>query len=158
VTEPNLDDLLGDADRIAKSTDGAAPRFVARDYEDGMMQLAEREKRPSESVGASLSRLHTDRDERLSKLAHALYVAETIELRDARQREVAKFAALRERHAAESPIVKATGPRAAIYDAMQTYTKALKRADESVEAAMGRLLLDGDAALAAMHERYEQAA
>ncbi|RIL06409.1 MAG: hypothetical protein DCC71_06780 [Proteobacteria bacterium] len=158
MTEPNLDDVLGDADRVAKSTNGATPRFAARDYEECMLALAESEKRAGESVGASLSRLHTDRDERLSKLARALYVAETIELRDARQREVAKLAALRERHAAESPIVKSTGPRAAIYDAMQTYTKALKRADESVEAAMGRLLLDGDAALAAMHQRYEQAA
>lgn len=157
MTEPNLADLLGDADRIAKSTNGIAPSFAARDYEDGMLLLAESEKRAGESVGASLSRLHTDRDERLAKLARALYVAETIEMRESRQREVAKFVALRERHT-ESPVSKSTGPRAAIYDAMQTYAKALRRDNETVDAAMGRLLLDGDTALAAMHQRYEQAA
>ncbi|MEB2346128.1 MAG: hypothetical protein OZ948_15475 [Deltaproteobacteria bacterium] len=77
---PQLEEVLADAARVTKSANGAAPRFGHKVYEDSMCDLAEREARGGESIGAALSRLHTDRDERLTALAKAAYLAETAEI------------------------------------------------------------------------------
>ncbi len=76
----NFETILTDAQRLEK---GAAPRHTAKQYEDAMCDLAESEAREGESVGGALSRLHTDRDDRLTSLAKAAHAAEMSERREA---------------------------------------------------------------------------
>ena len=113
--------VLADAQRIAKSANGAAPAFDSATYEDAMCDLAKSEARSGESVGAALSRLLTDHDPRLAALGKAAYHAEL---------------------AAESADL--LRKRATFDELLATMASLSKREDETIEAATARLLRENE--------------
>lgn len=151
---PTLDEVLADAQRLAKSASGARPTFEPAAYEQAMLDLAAQEARGL-ALGASLAKLQSDRDLRLAALAAAHYAAETHADQRRRSLLASRAADLRKRHATETESPPDGSPRAQLYRAMEAYAACFKRAGEDTAEAMGRLLLAGDAALAKLCAQYD---
>jgi len=72
----DLQSILADAQRVAKSANGAAPSFDAQAYETAALTLAEQEQRNGEGVASAFARLAQEGDERVSALLRAASKAE----------------------------------------------------------------------------------
>ena len=149
--------VLADAQLLEKGAAGASPRHTAKAYEDAMCNLAESEARDGESVGGALSRLHTDRDDRLASLAKAAHAAEMSERREATKRAAAEVEDLRRVARGEEPVTKRVRTRELAYRLMTSFAKARAREGESAEDAMGRLMGEGDPEIRELYQIYSEA-
>ena len=148
----DFETILADAQRLGKS---AGLRHTAKQYEDAMCDLAESEAREGESVGGALSRLHADRDDRLTSLAKAAHAAEMSERREAVKR--AEVEDLGRVARGEEPLTKRVRTRELAYKLMTSFAKDRAREGESAEDAMGRLMSEGDPQLRELYEIYSGA-
>src|SRR5262245_13162630 len=73
------DTCLADAQRIAKI--GGSPCFSRREYEDAMLEFAEREARAGESTAVAFARMCEQGDERIGALYEAGLAADTEAMR-----------------------------------------------------------------------------
>ena len=153
----DFETVLADAQRLEKSAGDAAPLHTAKQYEDAMCDLAEREARDGESVGGALSRLHTDRDGRLASLAKAAHAAEMSARREAVKSAAAEVEDLGRVARGEAPVTKRVRTRELAYSLMTSFAKARAREGESAEDAMGRLMGEGDAEIRELYQIYSEA-
>jgi hypothetical protein len=135
----DLDYVIRDAQRLEKSAGPAAPLHTAKQFEDAMCDLAEREAAPGETLGCALSRLHADRDERLGALAKAAYRAEISERQAARS---------------DTALAKLARTKDLAYGLMLKRAEHCAREGESVDDAFYRLGREGDADFSELYRIY----
>ncbi len=112
--------LLSDAETVSKGE--GRPSYSRREYEDAMLEIAEREARPGEGTAAAFARLCKE-DARVRTLYQAAYQADVVQA---------------ERRPAS--VAKAIGRRGDLWELMLKVARAEKRDDETVEKALDRLL------------------
>jgi len=127
--------VYADAERVV--TKGATPGFSRAEYQDAMMRLAHDVARGTESVAVAFSKLMDEQDSRLELLFAA---AERADVKIAIEKRQAPSNETREK------ALNLLNESARIY----------KRADETQEQAMARLLNE-DPAFQAAYEAYVEA-
>lgn len=118
----DLQSVLADAERIAKSANGAAPAFNASDYEQAALDVAAAEQREGEGVASAFARLAHEGDERVTALLKAAQRAELIADQGEQLRKQAIFDAL-----------------------LDEIAKHARRADETDEQVRARLMRENEA-------------
>lgn len=115
----NLNAILADAERVSKS--GSAPRYTRDQAETAMLDLAKREAREGEGVCNAYARLCKS-DARMDALYGLALAADMAQ--DAQAEELAKRATRNEK----------------VWELMVKGANHNRRADESVEQALDRML------------------
>ena len=130
--------VLGDAQNVLK---GAEPFYKRKDYEDAALDIAKTEAREGEDRATAFARLLDEKDERVERLFKAAETSDYFESTKKR-RQVRKADRMDKREKA----LNLLNESARIY----------KRADETQEQAMARLLTE-DPAFQAAYEAYVDA-
>jgi hypothetical protein len=112
--------LLSDAETVAKGE--GRPSYSRGEYEDAMLQIAEREARPGEGTAAAFARLCKE-DSRVRALYQAAYQADVVQAQ-----------------ARPAQLAKSAGRSRDLWELMLKVARTEKRGDETVEKALDRLL------------------
>ena len=117
-----MNEHIEDAMRVAKQ--GIDPSYGRRQYEDAMMELAANEAGPAESTALAFARLCEERDHRIESLYSAAGRADILKARPA-----------------DAPTIEEKlRKRAQVWQLMLRTARLEKRAGETDELALQRLL------------------
>lgn len=139
-----IEKALHSADALLKG--GTSP-LRAAEYEQAMMDHADRQREAGESSAAAFARLVKQRDPTVERLWAACDLARTYEHHGA--------VLAKQRATAATPSGVAAGIAATAAENLDTYVALNKRASESTEAAYARLAVE-DARFASLYSMLDQ--